>query len=201
MALTQETNTINDVAVQLVERSSAPGGVQLVNSHNAHKSSPVDLVELAQQIQKGNEFIRANAINRLTVIADQIKYLQDQAKKVLEESHRDGMLHHVACNIVKKPGHVYYLYKKPTGQDFLSIISPEEWGPTCSNDFIGAFRLEHDQSWTPIENVEKRDKEIQLMEKIIGTHRDLSKEAGITFSTLTGTSEGKPDEKLALSQS
>lgn len=31
---------------------------------------------------KGDEFIKANACNKLTVIADQIRYLQEQARKV-----------------------------------------------------------------------------------------------------------------------
>ena len=31
---------------------------------------------------KGDDFIKANACNRLTVIADQIRYLQEQARKV-----------------------------------------------------------------------------------------------------------------------
>ncbi|GAB1608120.1 uncharacterized protein C1orf50 homolog isoform X1 [Argonauta hians] len=209
MALTQNTGSSSDVTVKLVERSSAPGGVQLVNPHNTHKASPTDLVHLAQQIQKGNEFIRANAVNKLTVIADQIKYLQNQARKVLEESHRDDTLHHVPCNMVKKPGHIYYLYRKPSGQDFLSIISPEEWGKSCSNQFLGGFRLEHDQSWTPMDNLEKRDSEIQLMEKVIAIHKNLSIDGAavggagaITFNTLTGTNNGNMDaEMLALSQS
>lgn len=31
---------------------------------------------------QGDDFVKANACNKLTVIADQIKYLQEQAKKV-----------------------------------------------------------------------------------------------------------------------
>lgn len=31
---------------------------------------------------QGDEFTRANACNKLTVIADQIRYLQEQARKV-----------------------------------------------------------------------------------------------------------------------
>lgn len=31
---------------------------------------------------QGDEFVKANACNKLTVIADQIRYLQEQARKV-----------------------------------------------------------------------------------------------------------------------
>ena len=44
---------------------------------------------------------------------------------MLEDARRDADLHHVACNIVKKPGNIYYLYKRESGQQYFSIISPE----------------------------------------------------------------------------
>lgn len=96
----------------LVESDSAPGGLQLVSSYQTNRiGDPMDLVELATQVQKvwtgirclylftqvgqqscsnpflplglqGDDFIKANACNKLTVIADQIRYLQEQARKV-----------------------------------------------------------------------------------------------------------------------
>lgn len=153
--------------VALVESSVIPLGVHLVNSRRTNKTSdPSDIVELAQQIQKADELTRATACSKLTVIADQIKMLQDQARKVLEIAQRDSMLHHVACNIVKKPGTVYYLYQRESEQKYFSILSPEEWGRSCPHAFLGGFRLEHDHSWTKLEEVEKRSEEIALMDRI-----------------------------------
>lgn len=45
--------------------------------------------------------------------------------KVLEDAKRDADLHGAACNIVKKPGNIYYLYQRPSGQKYFSIISPK----------------------------------------------------------------------------
>ncbi|XP_039971806.1 uncharacterized protein C1orf50 homolog [Xiphias gladius] len=152
----------------LVESSSAPSGLELVSSYQTNRvGDPTDLVALAAQVQKGDDFIKANACNKLTVIADQIRYLQEQARKVLEEAKRDSDLHHAACNIVKKPGNMYYLYQRPSGQKYFSIISPKEWGPSCPHSFVGAFKLQHDMSWTPVDEVEKRDAEIAIMDKLL----------------------------------
>ncbi|XP_030584431.1 uncharacterized protein C1orf50 homolog isoform X1 [Archocentrus centrarchus] len=122
--------------VTLVENSSAPSGLELVSSYQTNRvGDPMDLVALAEQVQKGDEFVKANACNKLTVIADQIRYLQEQARKTLEEAKRDAELHHAACNIVKKPGNMYYLYQRPSGQKYFSIISPKmqlEIPPTFS---------------------------------------------------------------------
>lgn len=96
--------------VTLVESSSAPGGLELVSSYQTNRvGDPLDLVALATQVQtvwapntpffvshseanifkirqlfffQGDDFIKANACNKLTVIADQIRYLQEQARKV-----------------------------------------------------------------------------------------------------------------------
>ncbi|KAG7467857.1 hypothetical protein JOB18_018519 [Solea senegalensis] len=154
--------------VTLVENSGAPGGLELVSSYQTNRvGDPTDLIALASQVQKGDDFIKANACNKLTVIADQIRYLQEQARKVLEEAKRDADLHHAACNIVKKPGNMYYLYERPSGQKYFSIISPKEWGTSCPHKFVGGFKLQHDMSWTPVDEVEKRDAEIAIMDKLL----------------------------------
>uniref|UniRef100_A0A3B5PSX6 DUF2452 domain-containing protein n=1 Tax=Xiphophorus maculatus TaxID=8083 RepID=A0A3B5PSX6_XIPMA len=181
----------NSVVVNLVETSTAPSGMELVKwasaCHNALAHSvgdPMDLVALAEQVQKGDDFVKANACNKLTVIADQIRYLQEQAKKVLEEAKRDADLHHAACNIVKKPGNMYYLYQRPSGQKYFSIISPKEWGPSCPHPFLGAFKLQPDMSWTPVDEVEKRDAELAVMGKLLSHQTALPPYTGPNFRGL-----------------
>lgn len=44
---------------------------------------------------------------------------------MLEEAKRDADLHHAACNVVKKPGNMYYLYMRDSGQRYFSILSPK----------------------------------------------------------------------------
>jgi len=156
--------------VSLVESNSNPGGVQLVNSHQANRmGDPNDLVELAAVVQKGNEFVRANATNKLTVIAEQIKFLQEQAHKALEEAKKDSDLHHAACNIVKKPGTMYHMYKRESGQKYLSILSPKEWGASCPHEHLGSWRLEYDMSWTPLADVQKKSEQLALMDKVLNS--------------------------------
>lgn len=71
---------------KLVETSDRPAGVTLVNPHRSTKTaSPLDIMELAEVVQRGDEGVHSAACNKLSVIADQIKYLQEQARLV-----RDG---------------------------------------------------------------------------------------------------------------
>ncbi|XP_026515903.1 uncharacterized protein C1orf50 homolog [Terrapene carolina triunguis] len=160
-------------AAALVERGAGRG------------ADPGELVALAQQVQQADEFIRANACNRLTVIAEQIRYLQEQARKVLDEANRDADLHHVACNIVKKPGNIYYLYRRESGQRYFSILSPKEWGTNCPHEFLGAYKLQHDMSWTSSENIEKRDAEISILDKLLSQQAVLPQCTEPNFQGLT----------------
>ncbi|XP_053638405.1 uncharacterized protein C1orf50 homolog isoform X2 [Cherax quadricarinatus] len=116
-------------AANLVEMDSVPGGYELVSPHRTNKVDSLDLVELAKEIQKADTFVHANVSNKLQVIAEQVRFLQEQARKVLQEAKDNADLHHIPCNFVKKPGSTYHLYRRPSGQKYFSIISPKATQP------------------------------------------------------------------------
>ena len=74
---------------------------------------------------QADSFVRANVGNKLQVIVEQIRFLQAQAEKVLGEAKRNNDLHHVTCNCKKIPGNMYYMYERPGGQRYMSMISPK----------------------------------------------------------------------------
>lgn len=93
--------------------------------------------------------------------------MQQQAQNVLLEAKTNASLHHAACNFVKVPGNIYHLYKRPSGQEYFSMLSPQEWN--SPHEFLGSFRLEYDHSWTPVGNIQQKDEEMQLINKILCT--------------------------------
>jgi len=179
------------VGAKLVEQSARPGGVELVSASRTNKTaSPHDIVELAAVVQRGDEGVHNAACNKLSVIADQIRYLQEQAKKVLEKAKRDSELHHAACNIVKKPGQIYYLYEKEeSGEKYISIISPKEWGSSISGPKTchGAYRMEIDRTWTPIEEIMHKDEEQLMLDTV------LSSKQGIIRAAISMEQYNKPN--------
>jgi len=105
------------------------------------------------------------------VIAEQVRFLQEQARKVLEEARLNALLHKTSCNFKKIPGKTYYIYKqrKNPDEEFLSMISPEEWGAACP-EYVGGYRLEFDMSWTELKDCDKRGNEMQMIQKILDTN-------------------------------
>lgn len=46
-------------------------------------------------------------------------------------------LHNAKCQFDKKHGHTYYYYKRKNGENYLTIMSPNDWGENCPNQFLG----------------------------------------------------------------
>lgn len=161
--------------VHLVERDPCPLGLTLVDPDRSGKRTQYDLVELAGQLQKADEFTRAVAGSKLTVIAEQVRFLQEQARKVLEDARLSSLLNSTSCNFKKIPGTTYYVYKQRRNPEleFISMIGPQEWGASCP-EFVAAYRLEADMSWTEAKDMERRSTEQQLINKILSTGSSLS---------------------------
>ena len=110
-----------------------------------------ELVDLAQEIARADETVSMVASAKLEVIRRQIQALQDEARRVLTEAERAANLHRARCSFHKVPGHVYHLYRRDDGERYFSMLSPAEWGTRPPHAYEGSFRLENDQTFTPLE--------------------------------------------------
>ena len=58
---------------------------------------------------------------------------------ILEKAKVEKELHTAACNLNKKPGQIYYYYERKSGQKYLTIMSPSDWGANCPHEFLGGM--------------------------------------------------------------
>ena len=110
---------------------------------------PIQLVDLARQIEEADLMIGTQVNAKLRVISEQIRKLQDQARDVLDKANQDQDLHRVKCNFKRIPGHTYHLYGKADGSRYFSMLSPDDWHGGPPAEYIGPYRLGADMSWTP----------------------------------------------------
>lgn len=118
-----------------------------------------DLVNAATEIQKADEIIATTAGGKLEVIARQMRALRAEAERVLESAKRDAELHRVKCNFEKLPGGIYHLYRRASGDLYFSLMAPHEWSLPHAQEHVASYRLESDRSFTPLEDIERRDAE------------------------------------------
>lgn len=107
-----------------------------------------DLVDLAEEIARADDMLTLQSSGKLNLLAKQIRELQEEAIKILEETRRNQELHRAECGFAKKVGQTYHLYRKGDGRLIFSLLSPAEWGERLPYRYEGSYRLENDMSWT-----------------------------------------------------
>jgi hypothetical protein len=145
------------------ERTATPPAEQTLVRHGgprhpgpAHSSPyPVsrlapthDLVDTARQIAEADQILGTVVHGKLAVIAEQIRSLQEQARRLMAEAQQHAALHRARCSFQKRVGHTYHLYVRPDGSSYFSMLSPAEWRSGPPHAFEGSYRLEPDMSWT-----------------------------------------------------
>ena len=72
--------------------------------------------------------------------------LRDEYNKLVEEFKWNDLVYNAKFNFEPVIGETYHLYTGDDNENFLSLISPNEWKREC----LGSFQLTADQKWTKI---------------------------------------------------
>ena len=140
----------------------------ILNSYRATRRECGDLENLIVALKDSNEHVKNIALNKLDVIGEHIKFLQNQAKEILEEAAKNSQLHKIPCNFVKVPGTIYHLYQRPqNGEKIWSMLSPEEFGSSCKNTYLGSYRMEPDKSFTSVDCLDEYADKREFAESLI----------------------------------
>jgi hypothetical protein len=123
--------------------------------------------DLAGELARAENMLSARTGAKLRVIADQIKALQAEARKVLDEAREEQALTHARCSFKRIPGHIYHLYRKGDGTSFFSMLSPADWRGNPPHPFMGSYRLEADWSWTAADKAEESDETGELVAQLL----------------------------------
>ena len=126
-----------------------------------------DLVNVAREIQDADALLGAVVSDKLEMLAAQIRGLQEQAKKVLDDAQRDAVLHRATCHFKKRPGAIYHLYERENGTLYFSMLSPDDWAGAPPHPFRGSYRLEVDLSFTPAEDLARKADSAELVKRLL----------------------------------
>ena len=122
----------------------------LSNISNEHLDKLIQIPNIEElQQHKMIKIIQRNSNNygKLKVLLKQMKNIQDEIETLCLESIEVDYLEEVDCNFKKIPGKSYYLYMKPDGQKFFSMIAPNEWN--TKNRFLNEYFYDYDLTFQP----------------------------------------------------
>lgn len=126
------------------------------------------MTDLAAEVAQAEAMLGARTAAKLQVIAEQIRALQGQARRVLSEAREEQALNHARCAFKRIPGRTYHLYRKGDGSTYFSMLSPEDWLDRPPDAFVGSYRLEADWSWTPAGRERDTDETAGLVRELLG---------------------------------
>jgi hypothetical protein len=88
----------------------------------------------------------------LNQIKEQVEILIRQAQEIHDRIDFSEKIYQASCSFAPVIGNTYYLYKRKDESEFLSMISPSEWGTNNSMIFICAATLLADHTWEILES-------------------------------------------------
>jgi len=87
------------------------------------------------------------SVNKLNhKVQIRFKEIKEQYEKLIQEFEDNKLIHDAKFTFEPIIGQHYHLYVRENGDNFLSIISPNE----CSFNSLGSFYLNADQIWEKV---------------------------------------------------
>ena len=74
--------------------------------------------------------------------------IEKEYNRVVNEILINERLYSAKCSIEPIPGHSYHLYERNNGEEFISIIGPNEW----NFKHIGEYKFLSDGRWEKVED-------------------------------------------------
>jgi len=110
---------------------------------------PISAVDRVKEIEKAGLSVQSHLNAKLDIILHQIQNLQQEAKKIIEQAEEDMKLHQIKCNFEKRIGMKIHCYMRKNGENFFSLLSPEEWQNSPAV-FLATYLIKPDMGFEKI---------------------------------------------------
>lgn len=89
---------------------------------------------------------------QLDQIRKQVELLAAQAQEIQRRVEISERIYKVGMNFKPLIGHIYHLYTRADGSEFLSMVAPQEWGRSAKSEFQATVKLLADHTWEILKN-------------------------------------------------
>lgn len=123
LVLITQTFVLSALTPHTVDDPESAATKQLVNPDRVHRhGDPYDLVVLAQEVQKADQFVRCAASNKLILIAEQIRHLQEQVRFL--QTYILEFIFHLSSRFFDKLSRGYLFKLVTSNQKYVMTINP-----------------------------------------------------------------------------
>ena len=123
LVLITQTFVLSALTPHTVDDPESAATKQLVNPDRVHRhGDPYDLVVLAQEVQKADQFVRCAASNKLILIAEQIRHLQEQVRFL--QTYILEFIFYLSSRFFDKLSRGYLFKHVTSNQKYAMTINP-----------------------------------------------------------------------------
>lgn len=123
LVLITQTLVLSALTPHTVDDPESAATKQLVNPDRVHRhGDPYDLVVLAQEVQKADQFVRCAASNKLILIAEQIRHLQEQVRFL--QTYILEFILYLSSRFFDKLSRGYLFKHVTSNQKYVMTINP-----------------------------------------------------------------------------
>lgn len=123
LVLITQTFVLSALTPHTVDDPESAATKQLVNPDRVHRhGDPYDLVVLAQEVQKADQFVRCAASNKLILIAEQIRHLQEQVRFL--QTYILEFIFYLSSRFFDKLNRGYLFKHVTSNQKYVMTINP-----------------------------------------------------------------------------
>lgn len=123
LVLITQTFVLSALTPHTVDDPESAATKQLVNPDRVHRhGDPYDLVVLAQEVQKADQFVRCAASNKLILIAEQIRHLQEQVRFL--QTYILEFIFYLSSRFFNKLSRGYLFKHVTSNQKYVMTINP-----------------------------------------------------------------------------
>ncbi len=84
---------------------------------------------------------------QMSQLYEQMQLLAEQAKKIQQRVEISERIYSAKIGFEPIIGKTYYLYRRENGEDFLSLVAPNEWGKDRKISYVATVKLLADHTW------------------------------------------------------
>ncbi|MCS7013401.1 MAG: DUF2452 domain-containing protein [Chloroherpetonaceae bacterium] len=138
-----------DLEKMKTKTADSPGLLPFAHTVGSAVIKPEDMGKLkgraVMAMRQQTEMQIAQIYEQMALLAEQVQAI----KRRVEISER---IYAAKMSFEPLISHTYYLYRRPDGEDVLSLIAPSEWGRSQrSLEFVAKVRLLADHTWEVLE--------------------------------------------------
>ncbi|WCL49852.1 DUF2452 domain-containing protein [Leptospira sp. GIMC2001] len=138
-------------STESIKTKSAIDDRRILTYGTSRLAPAIRLVDRAREIELAHESIQSHTSGKLELILKQIRNLQEEAKRIVDQAATDAELHQVKCNFEKQVNQPIHLYVKADQMKYFSFVSPEEWGGNPPHSYLGSYIMRGDRSFERID--------------------------------------------------